>query len=275
MIKSMTGFGSKEALITPFGKVSIELRSTNHKFLESVFHLPEGFLSLEDRIKKEIEARIKRGRVTCAINISGSKDSRVFINKGLLKRYIAGLKSIKKEFSIKEELSINTLIHLPGILSLEENNIPASSIWPRLKILLNAALDELVKMRAKEGRALFGFFKSKADSLDQGLKTVRASFKNAVAKKVKALTCNEERSAFLKDADITEEMERLTFHVRNFKSKLSKNIPVGKELDFIAQEMQREANTMAAKSFDAGVSAKVVQMKSQIEKIREQVQNIE
>jgi uncharacterized protein (TIGR00255 family) len=271
----MTGFGSKEAQLAPFGKVSVELRSTNHKFLESVFHLPEGFLSLEDRIKKEIETRLKRGRVTCAINISGSKDSRVFINRGLLKKYIAGLKSIKKEFGIREEFSVNTLIHLPGILSLEENNIPASSIWPRLKILLNAALDELVKMRAKEGRALFGFFKNKADSLDKGLKAVRASFKTAAAKKVKQLTCAEERSAFLKDADITEEMERLTFHVRNFKSKLSKNIPVGKELDFIAQEMQREANTMAAKSFDAGVSAKVVQMKSQIEKIREQVQNIE
>jgi len=271
----MTGFGSKEAQLAPFGKASVELRSTNHKFLESVFHFPEGFLSLEDRIKKEIEAKLKRGRVTCAINISGSKGSRVFINKGLLKNYILGLKNIKQEFDLKDELSINTLIHLPGILSLEEKNIPASSIWPRLKNLLNTALDELVKMRAKEGRALFGFLKSKADRLDKDLKAVKARFQYAAAKKTAKLNSDEERASFLNDADITEEIERLTFHVRNFKSKLSKNIPVGKELDFIAQEMQREANTMAAKSFDASVSEKVVQMKSQIEKIREQVQNIE
>ena len=134
MIKSMTGFGSKEAHIEPFGKVSIELRCTNHKFLEIVFHLPEGFLSLEDRIKKEIEAKLKRGRVTCAINISGSKGSKVSINKGLLKNYILSLKSIKNEFGIKDELSINTLIHLPGILSLEESSVSVSRYkTPRLQ----------------------------------------------------------------------------------------------------------------------------------------------
>jgi len=275
MIKSMTGFGSKEAQIGSFGKVSVELRCTNHKFLEIVFHLPEGFLSLEDRLKKEIEAQLKRGRVTCAINISGSKESKVSINKGLLRNYISNLKNIKREFGLKDELSINTLIHLPGILSLEQNNVSVSSIWPRLKVLLNQALDELVKMRVKEGKALVGFLKTKADSLESGLKMVKSSFKNAAAKKTSGLSCDEERASFLKDADITEEIERLTFHVRNFKSKLTKNIPVGKELDFIAQEMQREANTMAAKSFDANISAKVVQMKSQVEKIREQVQNIE
>ena len=85
----MTGFGSKEKEIGSFGKVSVELRCTNHKFLETVFHLPEGFLSLEDRIKKEIEAQLKRGRVTCAINISGAKESKVSINKGLFKNYIS------------------------------------------------------------------------------------------------------------------------------------------------------------------------------------------
>jgi len=275
MIKSMTGFGSKEAQLAFLGKVSIELRSTNHKFLECVFHLPNGFLSLEDRIKKEIENKLKRGRVTCAINISGPQCSKVYINKALLKNYITGLKGIKKDFGLKEELNLNTLIHLPGVLSLEENRICASSLWLPLKSLLNAALEELVKMRLKEGAALRVFLKNKADSLNKGLIAVKVSFKKAAEKKLKGISSDEEKASFLKGTDITEEMERLSFHARNFKSKLSKNVPVGKELDFIAQEMQREANTMAAKSFDASVSAKVVQMKSQIEKIREQVQNIE
>lgn len=275
MIQSMTGFGSKEAEIAPFGKMSVELRSSNHKFLEAVFHLPEGFLSLEDKIKKEIEAKIKRGRLTCVINIVGIKGSNVSINKTLLKNYISMLRNIKEQFQIQDAISINTLIHLPGVLSLEENRIAKLNLWPRLKVLVNGALDELVKMRQKEGRALFGFLKRRAEALKVNLAIIKIKFKKAIKEKLMHLDTEEERSSFLKDSDITEEIERLAFHIGNFKSKLSKNGPTGKELDFIAQEMQREANTLGAKTFNTAISARVVQIKSQIEKIREQVQNIE
>lgn len=275
MIQSMTGFGSRTAEIPPFGKISVELRSSNHKFLEVVFHLPEGFLSLEDRIKRAVEAKAKRGRITCVVSVTGAGASSVFINKALLKNYISVLKNIKEQYRLKDEISINTLIHLPGILSLGENSIPKASIWPRLKVLANCALDDLVKMRQKEGRALFYLLKNRAEALKINLGMAKARFKKAIKEKSKALSTDEERSSFLKDSDITEEIERLTFHIRNFRSKLFKTGPIGKELDFIAQEMQREANTMAAKSFDVAVSARVVETKSQIEKIREQVQNIE
>ncbi len=275
MIQSMTGFGSKEKDIAPFGKISVELRSANHKFLETVMHVPEGFLSLEERIKKEVESRIKRGRVTCVINISGSKSSNVFINKALIMKYIESFKGLKKQFHLKDEISINTLIHLPGALSLETNHIPKERIWPHLKMLLEGALKNLATMRAKEGRALQAFLRSRAESLDKDLDTVKARFKEALKEKLRQFPTDEERSSFLRETDVAEEIERLTFHIRNFKSKLKNKGPVGKELDFIAQEMQREANTLAAKTFDVGVSAKVVEMKSQVEKIREQVQNIE
>lgn len=275
MIQSMTGFGSREAEIAAFGKISVELRSSNHKFLEVVFHLPEGFLSLEDKIKKEIEAKIKRGRITCAINIIGTKASNVSINKALLKNYISMLRNTKQQFRIKDEISINTLIGLPGVLSLGENRIPKLSLWPRLKILVNRGVDDLVKMRQKEGEALFGFLKTRAEALKANLAVIKTRFKKAIREKLEQITTEEERLSFLKDTDITEEIERLAFHIRNFRNKLSKNGPIGKELDFIAQEMQREANTLAAKTFDTTISARVVQIKSQIEKIREQVQNIE
>lgn len=274
-MQSMTGFGSKEVRIWSFGKICIELRSSNHKFLETVFHLPEGFLSLEDKLKKEIEAKIKRGRVTCVITIMGGKAGGVFINKALLKSYILRLKNIKAQFKIKDEISINTLIHLPGVLSLEETRVPKLNIWPRLKLLVNACLDDLVKMRRKEGWALYGYLKNRAGALKANLGIIKSRFKKAIQEKLKKITTDEERASFLKDVDITEEIERLTFHIRNFKNKLSKAGPIGKELDFIAQEMQREANTMAAKSFDVFISSRVIQIKSQIEKIREQVQNIE
>jgi uncharacterized protein (TIGR00255 family) len=133
----------------------------------------------------------------------------------------------------------------------------------------------LLKMRQKEGRAIYGYLKNRADSLKYNLSAIKSRFKKAIEEKLKQIHTNEERSGFLKDTDITEEIERLAFHIHSFKNKLVKSGSVGKELDFIAQEMQREANTLAAKSFLAAISGRVVQMKSQIEKIREQIQNIE
>ncbi|OGX17513.1 MAG: YicC family protein [Omnitrophica WOR_2 bacterium RBG_13_44_8b] len=274
-MQSMTGFGSCELEVKPFGKISVELRSSNHKFLESVFHLSEGLLALEDKVKKEIESKIKRGRVTCAINIWGVKSSRVIINKPLLRDYLASLNGIKKQFGINEEMSINTLIHLPGVLSLEENSLSRAKIWPKLKAVVDKALHDLVETRKKEGASIQGALKTWAGMLNTNIGAVKTRFKKAIADKLQSKDTDEERSSFLKDSDITEEVQRLSFHIRNFNSKLAKIGPIGKELDFIAQEMQREANTMGAKSFDADVSARVVQIKSTIEKIREQVQNIE
>ena len=122
---------------------------------------------------------------------------------------------------------------------------------------------------------MFVFLKSRAEILKKDLDMVKARFKKAVKDKLARINNDEERIGFIKEADITEEIERLAFHIGNFKSKLSKYGPIGKELDFVAQEMQREANTMGAKSCDAAISSTVVQIKSQIEKIREQAQNIE
>jgi len=272
----MTGYGGKEAEIFNLGKVQLELRSSNHKFLEIVFHLPEVFLSLEERIKKEIEARIKRGRVTCVINIlSAQAAPRVFINKRLLKNYIEGLRNIKQELDIQDEVDMDTLIHLPGVLSLVETKAPQAQIWPALKILVNQTLGDLVRMRQREGRALYVYLKTRSGTLKNHLSFVKARFKKAIKDKIAKMQTDDERVSFLKERDITEEIERLGFHIQNFINKISKIGPLGKELDFICQEMQREANTMGAKSFDVGISARVVQIKSQIEKIREQLQNIE
>jgi len=275
MLNSMTGFGAKEKDVQLIGKISAELRSANHKFLDIVLHLPEGFLSLEDGIKKEIEARVKRGRIVCAININGKDAQKVFINQGLLKNYMSAMKAIKSRYNMRSEVSLDILAHLPGVLSLSEEKISKERVWPGLKLIVNQALDGLAKAREKEGRALAVFLKRRAQLLDKSLGTVKARFNSVVDKKMAGLKSDEERTSFLKNSDISEEMERLAFHIKNFKNKLVKGGAVGKELDFIAQEMQRETNTMAAKSCDALISGKVVEMKSQVEKIREQVQNIE
>ncbi|MCX5711424.1 MAG: DUF1732 domain-containing protein [Candidatus Omnitrophica bacterium] len=140
---------------------------------------------------------------------------------------------------------------------------------------MGKSVNELARTRAKEGKALFVFLKRRAQGLKEQLEIIKTRNKKITKDKLSGLQTDDERCAFLKDTNVSEEIERLAFHIRNFSGKLAKAGSVGKELDFIAQEMQREANTLAAKTLDTQVSARVVQMKSQIEKIREQVQNIE
>lgn len=275
MIKSMTGFGGRQKDIPPFGNISVELRSTNHKFLETVLHLPQGFISLEDKIKRQIEGKIRRGRVTCVINILGGENSDVFVNTALIAKYLKSLEKIKGKFRIADEIRLDTLIHLPGVLSLAESVVPKVKIWPKLKILLSEATEDLVRARKKEGAALYQLLAQRTKELKADMAAVKARFRKAIEEKLAVLQSDEERSSFLKNSDITEEIERLAFHCANLFRKLNLPGPVGKELDFIAQEMQREANTMGAKSCDARISATVVEIKSKIEKIREQVQNVE
>lgn len=275
MLSSMTGFASRELEIRPLGKISVELRSTNHKFFEAVFHLPEGFLHLEDKIKKEIEAKIKRGRITCITTLNTKKSSSISINKALLKSYLVSIEEIKKGFRLKGEPDIDTLLTLPGVLAVKEEGLSKENIWPRLKVLVEHAVNDLLKVRQKEGRALQGYLRNKAEAAKANLDFIKARFKKAIKEKTLKMNTDEERASYIKNTDVTEEIERLAFHIKNFNTKIQKAGPIGKELDFIAQEMQREANTLAAKTFDVLISSRIVQIKSQIEKIREQVQNIE
>jgi len=274
IINSMTGFGSQEAEVNS-ARFSVELRCTNHKFLEVVFHLPEGLLSLEDKIKKEIEAKVTRGRIYCAINIKGQPAHGIFVNRKLLKNYLHELNSVRKEFRINDGLTLDSLIRLPGVLSLKEDKPIGAHIWEQLKPVFAQALTNLLVARKKEGGALGRLLKKRSSFLKKDLVFIKRRFLTAAEDRLKKIETEEERLAFLKSADIAEEIDRLSFHINNFKQKIAQGGAVGKELDFITQEMQREANTLGAKSFDLTISGRAVEMKSQIEKIREQVQNIE
>ena len=276
MLKSMTGYGNRESKNTGGGGASAELRSSNHKYLEIVLHLPDGFLALEDKIKKIIEGKVKRGRVVCRLNISGGGLVEPCINRKLLERYLAALKGIQRSLRLTDDLTVSTLIGLPGVLTLDESwPQNRKKTWPELKGVLEGALDQLARTRKKEGAALCRHLRKEAQGMRSILGLLEAGFKRAIREKSAALKTDEERSAFQKTSDITEEIERLKFHVKNFISRLSKEGPAGKELDFIAQEMQRETNTAGAKSCDSLISRRVIQLKSRIEKIREQAQNVE
>ena len=274
MIQSMTGFGRSEKKIDLFGQVSVEIRSINHKFLETVIHVPEGFLSLEDKIKKEIESRVQRGRITCVVTMYDGTSRDVIINEQLLKKYLFSIKTISGKYHVAGDVNINNLINLPGVLSLTEKKQPVMRVWPQLRTLVTKAVSDLIVMRQKEGQAIVKFLQERNEQLASDIAMVKDRFVKVVKQKAARFPTDAERTAFLKESDINEEIERLEYHIHNFKSKLSGSGPVGKELDFISQEMQREANTMGAKSCDALISGRVVQVKSIIEKTREQLQNI-
>jgi uncharacterized protein (TIGR00255 family) len=274
-IESMTGFGAGETSVPSRGKISCEIRSTNHKFLEIILHLPDGYLSLEERVKSEIESRLKRGRVVCVITVQGSVSSEACVNEGLLKGYVGSIRRISKKLALEGEVSIDTLVGLPGVFSVSEEKMTPKSFWIPLKSAVDAALGNLHAMRKKEGVRLVSHLVSLTVSLSRDLQFVRDRFKKSISERIPLLKTDVEKTVFLKEIDITEEIERLGFHIGNFSAKLRGQGPAGKELDFICQEMQREANTMGAKSSDTKISGKVVQMKSTIEKLREQVQNIE
>ncbi|MCM8781489.1 MAG: DUF1732 domain-containing protein, partial [Candidatus Omnitrophica bacterium] len=237
MITGMTGYGRRQSRINGLGKVSVELRSANHKFLETIVHLPEGMLSLEEKLKNEIESKIKRGRITCVVHFLEGLTPFLLMNKPLLKKYLSLIKCIRKEFSINDQISINTLINLPGVLSLSQAKISATVIWSRIKPVVRQALEELINMRAKEGQAIHKFLKFRAEKVNTEVAAIHKRFKRLIKMRLAIIATVEERSAFLKNSDITEELERLEFHIKNFKNKLFKSGPIGKELDFIAQEM--------------------------------------
>ena len=275
MIRSMTGFGRIRGFIAPRGRVILEIRSVNHRFLDVVLHLPEGLLHLEQRLKDEIGKRIRRGHIICRLEVGPFQLKRPVLNKHLIKQYYLSLKQISKQLNLKENISINTLMGLSGVWSMQSQ--PSLSIsWTRIKPLVKGALDILIQKRQREGRMLYRDLVTRAQRLDRILKIIKTRFRNVIKQRVKRYDSEEEKNGFLKSSDINEEVVRLSFHLKNFIRCLKNTkVAVGKELDFILQEMQREANTIGAKSIDAIISNRVIGMKSEIEKMREQVQNVE
>lgn len=272
----MTAFSQVSKKIASFGKVYLEMRSLNHRYLEMVFHLPEGFSFLEEEIKKELEKGIYRGRINIFLNVEQEKFIKPYINKNLIKKYYQQLQFIKKSLSLKENPGLKILLGLPGVVSLSLDEEKKKDLWPKLKTYFVQLKKTFLKARLKEGRALAVDLKKRLKNIHLSVVGIKRHLPILIKQKTKDIGLDEEITKILKDIDISEELMRIEYHLRNFSTIIDRrNAAVGKELDFIAQEIQRETNTISAKSQDALVSSQVVNIKSQIEKIREQLQNVE
>lgn len=273
MIKGMTGFGSAQ---TASGQIKavMEIKSLNHRYFDISYYLPTGFGSIENKINQMVQKHIERGRVTVFLKLISKGVYEVSLNKDLVKKYLQYVHSLEKEFGLKNDLSLGDLIKLPGVIDAHEVSTNPDEIWPYLEKGLQKALHSVVAMRQREGKALARDISEKLKRMLQQLSKIQKRAQGLVKEKMQKLTV-EEFSSFQKSSDIHEEITRLTHYIEEMKLLLNSDAAVGKKIDFIAQEMQRETNTIGSKLLDKLVSGAVIALKSKIEKIREQSQNVE
>lgn len=294
MLSSMTGFGSGEAQDKE-KYCNVELKSVNHRYMDISIKMPRFLTYLEEDIRKLIKEHIKRGRVEVYINYKNleGKDVQVTTDIGLIEEYIKALDLIHDTFKIKKKLDVTTVANFPEVLKLENVEEDGEEIWDVLKEALNIALENLLHMRETEGNKLkedldkrLGILMALMKKIEERSTLIVAEYKERLTNRIKELLddnieIDESRLAmeialFADKSNITEEIIRFYSHIEQFKASINNgDDAVGRKLDFIIQELNREINTIGSKSNDLITSNTVVEVKSELEKIREQIQNIE
>lgn len=290
-IQSMTGFG-RSSHRGRDGSVSVEVRSTNHRYLEIEPRGPAAAAAFQGRLTQLIRAHVRRGRVELSVGVqSDPRDRRrIQIDEPLLGRYHAALQSLQRRFRLSGAVTLEQLLSLPHAVRVTEEQPETDQLWPALELAARQALQALVRSRRQEGAKLAADVRRQLMEMARHLRAIRARRPKAVAEQRKALRRRllellgsdggsasrlEEAVALVREPDIHEELVRLDSHMAHVRQALAAGRLVGKQLDFIAQELMRETNTMGAKVNDSLAARHVIDMKGCIEKIREQVQNLE
>jgi uncharacterized protein (TIGR00255 family) len=289
----MTGYGRGEAL-TGNKKFTIELRAVNHRYSEVVLRLPRFLIVLEDRMRRRIQSYVPRGRVDVYLTIEdGTERNRtVKVDKKLALAYYGAITDIQKDLGLSGQISVEHIIAQPEVFSPEETRDNPEEWWPALEQALTAACDDLVGMREAEGASLRSDLEARLDrlgTLSTGIRERAPEVVNAyqarLTQRIQELIRDididrvrlaQEVAYFAERCDIAEELVRLDSHFAQVRACLNgSGEPVGRRLDFLAQEMFREINTIGSKAQDEVIMALVVEFKSELEKTREQIQNIE
>jgi uncharacterized protein (TIGR00255 family) len=288
----MTGYGRAEVDHNG-AKFSVEVNSVNRKQSDIVINLPRDLAALEPRIRQTINESISRGRTNVLVTYQNGSGStrKLALDAGLARSYHDAMRALQKELEAPGEITIGTILQAPGVMRIPEEMLNADDVWPAIERALRAALAELIKMRQREGKHLAKDLIHRLKAVRKRLKEIRALHPDVV-KKYRAtlleriqkagvpIEGDDERlmkeiSFFADRSDISEELTRLESHLAQFAHHLRRNEPVGRTLEFITQEIFRELNTLGAKANDAFISQNVVACKAELEKIREQIQNLE
>lgn len=292
VLRSMTGFGRGEYIDNTY-HVTVEMRAVNHRYAEVVFRMPRTLCSLEERARRLILEAISRGRLDVTITIEEyhEKKRTVKVDKELAIAYYNALRELKDLLETSEQISLSFIAKLPEVMKVEEIAEDLELLWPKIETAVQNALQSLMDMRAREGASIkadmlyrldlmAGYIKEIETRAPIALKEYREKLLGRIRESMLNSEVDENRlmmeiALFADRTSITEELVRFTSHLEQFGGTLCKADAIGRKLDFIVQEMNREVNTIGSKANDFVIANKVVEIKSELEKIREQIQNLE
>ncbi len=292
MIRSMTGYG-KGAATDGNISVSVELRSVNHRFFELNAKIPRGYLYVEDMLKSIVSEKVARGKVDAFVDITLGDGEKIDISvrHSFVKAYIDALNEIADTYGVKNDITLSAIADQHDSLVINEEAPNTEIIKQLVKKSTDAALDTFLKMRETEGRKLYDDIRSRLVSMKkmvafieqeapQTVAAYRERLKQKMTELLESAEYDQQRlitetAIFADKIAVDEETVRLHSHISQFEKLLESKQPIGRKLDFIVQEMNRETNTVGSKSQNSEIAYTVVNMKSEIEKIREQIQNIE
>lgn len=291
MIKSMTGYGKAE-LALEHDKISVEMRSVNHRYGEISIKMPRTLICFENDVRKSVSERLKRGKIDVFIQLESIADGRPpHVNIPLARAYYAAFTSLRQELGIEEPVPLALIVSQKDILAVTENDDHAEAMRERLLATVGQAVDALEGMRIREGNELNDDLRRRRETLALLMERIRVrapSVPVEYAEKIAARLARfvpeglpdetrlaQEIALMADRSDITEEQVRFASHLVQFDAALQSPEPVGRKLDFLLQEMGREVNTIGSKANDGEITSCVVELKAELEKIREQIQNIE
>ena len=292
MIKSMTGFGRGHKVLN--GRdITVEIRSVNHRYYEFSSRLPRSLNYVEERLKSLLQGRISRGKVEVSVLLNNveAADEKITINRDVVREYIEALRSVKGEFGLTDDLALSNVLRIPDAFTVVKTETDEEQLWEDIKSTAEEALEHFISMRENEGARMKQDVLSRLAKIEEWVGVVETRSPQVVEDYRKRLydkmcevlsSSNIDENRILLEAGIfsektavDEETVRLRSHIAQFRSMLESGEPVGRKLYFLVQEMNRETNTIGSKVQDIEVTRKVVDQKSEIEKIREQIQNIE
>ena len=273
MIKGMTGFGSATFVAENIRGI-VEVKSVNHRYLDISYYLPIGFASIERKIRQVVDKFVSRGRINIALKIFDKPAQTAHFNTRVVASYMRHAKALKRQFKLTGELTLSDVVLLPGVAEARETEVSPEALWPAIEKSLTKAMASVATMRQREGKSLGTELNAILSRMLLKINQIRKRAAALIKAKRHQLPADEFAS-FQKSVDINEELSRLAHHVAECRLLLKSDVAVGKKLDFVAQEMQRETNTIGSKLQDKIVANAVVSLKSKIEKLREQSQNIE
>ncbi len=292
MLKSMTGFG-RERVMLDTKEIIVEIKSVNSRYYEFSAKYPRAYGYIEDKLKSLLAGKISRGKVEVSVSVFNrvGTDAEIEINEALAKQYVDALRGAGDSLSLADDLTLTSIMRLNDIFTIKKTVEDEEEVWSQIKAVAETALDKFIQMRTTEGGKMYDDISSRLDYIEKQVGEVEKlspettkAYMQRLTERIREIVEDRniddsrvltEAAIFSEKTAVDEETVRLRSHIAQYRQLLQSSEPVGRKLDFLTQELNREVNTIGSKCQDLEITKIVVDLKSEIEKIREQIQNVE